>query len=330
MASSPSVDSLVQLGFGFWSAKTLLSAVELGVFTELASGPLTADDLARRLRLQGRGARDFFDALVALQLLERSEDRYANSTHTDRFLDRHKSSYIGDVLVMANERLYPGWGSLTQALRSGAPQSQPFSELGKDETHLFLFLRAMTAFSLDVAGTIAEKFPWRDYRTVFDIGTAEGALPARLLRAHPHLSGGGFDLPAVRPAFERYVEAQGLASRLRFQAGDFTRDALPGADVLVLGHILHALALPEKKMLLRKAWQALPRGGALIVYEPLIDDERADSVFGLLMSLNMLIETEGGFGFTGADCMAWMTAAGFTQSCVEPLTDTHTMVVGIK
>jgi len=100
--------------------------------------------------------------------------------------------------------------------------------------------------------------------------------------------------------------------------------------VLIMGHILHDWDLPRKKQLLRKAWQALPQGGALIVYEALIDDEREQNAFGLLMSLNMLIETSGGFDFTGADCMAWMKAAGFSQSCVEPLTRTHSMVVGIK
>ena len=286
-----------------------------------------------------RGARDFFDALVALGLLQRRNGRYANTEQTDWFLDRGKPSYIGSLLEMADRRLYPAWGALTAALKTGEPQDAGMAENSSDEKFAALsadpeklrgFLRAMTGISLATTAGLVEKFPWRDYRNFCDVGSAEGALAVRLARAYPHLSGGGFDLPAVRTHFESYVRAQGLHSRLRFHAGDFFRDALPQADVLIMGHILHDWDLPEKKLLLRKAWQALPRGGALVVYEALIDDEREQNTFGLLMSLNMLLETRGGFDFSGADCMAWMKAAGFTQSCVEPLTATHSMVIGIK
>ena len=148
--------------------------------------------------------------------------------------------------------------------------------------------------------------------------------------AHPHLAGGGFDLPSVRPVFEQYVARNGLSERLRFHAGDFFTDPLPAADVLVMGHILHDWDLDEKRRLLAKAYEALPAGGALIVYEALIDDERRENAFGLLMSLNMLIETPGGFDYTGADCLGWMREAGFREARVEHLTGPDSMVVGLK
>lgn len=329
-------DSILQLGMGFWGSKTLLSAIELGVFTELSAGPLDGQTLASRLALHPRSARDFLDALVALQLLERSEGRYSNTPHADRFLDRNKPSYIGGMLEMANKRLYPFWGSLTEALRSGEPQNEArngenfFAALYADPARLEEFLKAMTGISLGAAAAIAQKFPWARYRTFIDVGCAQGAVPVQVALAHPHLSGGGFDLPAVRPVFEQYVAANGLADRLRFHPGDFFSDPLPAADVFVMGHILHDWNLEEKRRLLAKAHAALPADGALIVYESLIDDDRRENAFGLLMSLNMLIETPGGFDYTGADCVGWMREAGFRETRVEHLTGPDSMVVGIK
>jgi hypothetical protein len=117
---------------------------------------------------------------------------------------------------------------------------------------------------------------------------------------------------------------------LNFYPGDFFKDSIPAADVLVMGHILHDWNLDEKRMLIAKVYEALPEGGAFIVCEALIDDDRSENVFGLLMSLNMLIETPGGFDFTGADCSGWMREAGFRETYVEHLVGPDSMVVAIK
>jgi hypothetical protein len=148
--------------------------------------------------------------------------------------------------------------------------------------------------------------------------------------AHKHLTGDGMDLPIVQPIFEAYAKARGVAKRLRFQRGDFFKDSLPKRDVIIMGHILHDWNLEEKLMLLRKAYDALPAGGAVIVHEALIDDARRQNAFGLLMSLNMLIETHGGFDFTGADCRKWMKDVGFKRTTVERLAGPDGMVVGFK
>lgn len=332
----PAPDRILELGLGFWGAKTLLSAVELGVFTELAGGPLDAEALRDRLGLHPRSARDFLDALVALGMLERTGDRYANTPETDLFLDRGKPSYLGGILEMANARLYPFWGSLTEGLRTGQPQNEVksggdfFGTLYQDPAQLRGFLQAMTGLSMGSARAIAAQFPWQNYRTFADIGAAQGGLPVQVALAHPHLSGAGFDLPPVGPIFTEYVASFGLQDRLRFLPGDFFADPLPPADVLVMGHILHDWSLEEKRLLLAKAYEALPPGGALIVYDAVIDDERRRNAFGLLMSLNMLIETPGGFDYTGADCCAWMREAGFRETYVEPLVGPESMVVGVK
>ena len=330
-------DAILQLGFAFWGSKTLLSAIELGVFTELAGGDgLDAEELRERLGLHPRSARDFFDALVALGMLERNDGRYSNTPATEVFLDRAKPSYLGGIMEMSNARLFGFWGSLTEGLRTGQPQNEAkhgenfFAELYADPARLEQFAKAMSSLSAPAGGLIAAKFPWHDYGSVIDIGCAEGAVPAQIALAHEHMSGGGFDLPPLEPIFDAYVGRLGLGDRLSFTAGDFFADPLPEADVLVMGHILHDWGLDEKRVLLQKAYDALPDGGALIVYEALIDDERRQNAFGLLMSLNMLIETPNGFDFTGADCIGWMRETGFRETRVEPLIGPDSMVIGIK
>jgi O-methyltransferase domain/Dimerisation domain len=330
-------EQILSLGLAFWGSKTLLSAVEIGLFTELAKGSLDFEALAERLMLHPRSARDFLDALVALGMLERDGDRYSNTPETDLFLDRTKPSYVGGLLEMANARLYPFWGSLTEALRTGQIQNEAkggeedfFAAIYADPGRLKGFLEAMTSISLGAAIAIANKFPWDRYETFVDIGTAQGGLPVQVALVHDHLSGGGFDLPPVGPIFEEYVDSHVLGDRLRFYPGDFFEIPLPTADVLVMGRILHDWDLVGKKTLLAKAYEALPEGGALIVYDTIIDDERRENAFGLLMSLNMLIETAAGFDYTGADCSAWMREVGFQETYVEHLVGPDSMVVGIK
>jgi SAM-dependent methyltransferase len=334
-----SPDKIMQLGSAFWASKTLLSAIELKLFTRLAeSGPLTLAEVRDALGLHERSARDFLDALVALGMLQRlSDGRYANTADTDFYLDRNKPSYVGGMLEMMNARLYRFWGNLTEALVTGSPQNETqhgepdlFAAVYAEPARLELFLGAMTGLSLPTARAIAATFPWGEYRTFADVGCAQGGLTAEIARAHPHLTGCGFDLPTVRPVFERYVAQHGLDRRLSFHAGNFFEYPLPSVDVLVMGHILHDWSLAEKKLLLRKAYEALPEGGALIVYDAMIDDERRENAFGLLMSLNMLIETPAGFDYTGADCRGWMEEVGFRDVRIKPLQGPYSMAVGRK
>jgi SAM-dependent methyltransferase len=338
-AGSPSAvtpDAILQLGFAFMASKTLLSAIGLGLFTELAKRPMTASEVTAALTLHPRSVRDFLDALVALGMLVREDDRYTNTPAGHIFLDRNKPSYIGGILEMANARLFGFWDSLPEALRTGQPQNEAkaggnqFELIYAEPERLRGFLKAMTGVSMGSAMALAAKFPWDRYQTFVDVGCAEGCAPVAVARQHPHLTGSGFDLALVQPHFEAYVAANGLAERVRFQPGDFFNDELPAADVIVMGHVLHDWDLEMKKALLAKAYRALPSGGSLIVYEMIIDDERSHNAMGLLMSLNMLIETTGGFDFTASDCIGWMRETGFSEVRVEHLVGPDSMVVGVK
>ncbi|UCF36305.1 MAG: methyltransferase [Acidobacteriota bacterium] len=337
MSEQITPDRIMQIGLGFWASKTLLSAVEMGVFTELAKHPEDLAALQNRLGLHPRPARDFLDALVALGFLERKDGIYSNSADTELFLDRAKPSYLGGILEMANHRLYPFWGHLTEALRTGRPQNEMkhgedplFVTLYADPARLQSFAAAMTGISHASNLAIAHKFPWKDYGSFVDAGTAQGDLAAQIALAHPHLKGVGFDLPEMEPIFEDYALQNGLAKRLRFTGGDFFKEPIPSADVVLFGHILHDWNLEEKKLLISKAYEAVPDGGAVVIYDAIIDDDRSQNPFGLMMSLNMLIETSGGFDYTGEDCQNWLREAGFRETRVEHLVGPDSMVVGIK
>ena len=334
-AAGPTPDHIMQVGLGFWASKALLSAVEMGVFTELSHGPREFTELVARLGLHPRSARDFLDALVALGFLRRTQDNYCNAPDTELFLDRNKPSYIGGMLEMAGGRL---WSHLTEALRTGQPQNEakhdssasPFTALYADPARLKNFLAAMSGISHGANLAIAQKVPWAKYKTYADVGTAQGDLAVQIALANPHLRGLGVDLAEVGPVFEEYAQSYGVGDRVRFQPGDFFVDALPNVDVLTMGHILHDWNLSDKKMLIGKAFEALNPGGALVVYDALIDDDRSQNAFGLLMSLNMLIETPGGFDYTGADCIGWMKEAGFREAHAEHLIGPDSMVVATK
>jgi hypothetical protein len=321
--ASASPDRILELSHAFRKAKVLLSAVELDVFTVLSTS------------VAERGARDFFDTLVSLDLLQRDkEGRYSNTTETALYLDANKPTYIGQELLYFSERMYPHWNFLTPTLKSGKPLNDKatdyFQSLYADPASLKKFASGMTGGSRLAAQSIAAIFAWGNVRTFADIGTAEGCLLVEIARAHSHLEGVGFDLPQVQSVFDQYVVQHRLQHRLKFRPGNFLADALPQADVLVMGRILHNWDLQTKKMLLRKAYEAVPAGGALLVYERLIDDDRRSNVTGLLASLHMLIMTEGGFDFTAADCIGWMREAGFRDIEVHRLKGDQSMIVGLK
>ncbi len=335
--AAPDTRHILQTGTAYWVSKTLFSAVELGVFTELGRGPAPLESLRVRLGLHARAARDFLDALVALGFLEREGNVYRNAPDAAAFLDRSKPGYIGALLEMLSYRTWVPWGGLTDALRTGQPQNDvagggddSFNAVYSTAERLRSFVCAMTAISLPLAQALARQFPWEQYKTVFDIGGAQGCVPVQVARAHPHIKGGVLDLPKVAPLFKDLVEQHGVSDRLRFVAGNMFQDEWPPADVYIMGHILHDWGLERKRALLAQAHRQLPPGGALIVYDAMIDNDRRQNVFGLLMSLNMLIETQDGFDYTPADACGWFQDAGFHDIRSASLGGTETMVVGTK
>lgn len=335
-AAPPSPERLIQIGTGFWPSKVLLAAVHFDLFTFLAAGPKGLKEIETTLGLHPRSSADFLDTLVALGVLDKQVGLYRNSPESQVFLNRGSSVYIGDMFRMSNERLWEFWGRLEEALRTGRPQNETrhggdfFEKLYNDPVKLRLFVNAMIGLSAGSSMAVAQRFDFSPYKTFCDVGGGPGTLNMVVARAFPHVQGINFDLPPVGPLFEEYARLAGVLERVRFQGGDCLKDPLPKADVYGFGNLFHGIGEEESLKLLHKAHKALPKGGAVLVIEALIDDERRHNAFGLLMSLDMLIETEKGRNFTGREACAWLAEAGFKETRVEHLAGPFSMAVGVK
>jgi 2-polyprenyl-3-methyl-5-hydroxy-6-metoxy-1,4-benzoquinol methylase len=336
--------NIMQVGLGFWASKVLLSAVELGLFTQLATkgkSGMTGEEVQVALKLNPRATFDFLDTLLALGFLERDGNgagaRYRNTPTTEVFLDRNRPEYIGGMLEMANARLWRFWGDLTEGLRTGKPQSeikhtgQPFFvELYKDPAKLEQFMSAMAGISTGNFLAFAEKFDFSKYKTMLDVGGADGALSTIVAQRHANMRCTSYDLPPVEPIAQRRIAKSKVADRVSTASGDFFTNPLPNADVVVMSHILHDWNLEKKKQLVAAAYKALPPGGAFVSIDGIIDDERRKNAFGLMMSLNMLIEVGDGFDYTGADFAGWAKAAGFKSTEVVPLAGPASAAIAYK
>jgi hypothetical protein len=332
---------IMDVGMGFWPSKVLLSAIELDLFTQLGDTSMAGKEIGERVGLHPRAIHDFLDSLVALRFLDRDGDgpagRYRNSAEAAEFLDEKSPAYVGGFLKMCNARLYGFWGDLTEALRTGQPQNETkgggnpmFAELYADPARLEQFLHAMAGVSLGSTHALAEQFDFTRYDTVCDVGGATGLQSMVLARRYPELHCTTYDLPVVAPIAEKAIAAAGLSQRVTVAAGDFFADPLPRADVIVMGQILHDWNLDRKMQLISAAYDALPDGGALIAVESLIDDARRENVFGLMMSLNMLVEFGDAFDYTGSDFAGWCREIGFREVDILPLGGPTSAAVAYK
>ncbi|MET6989462.1 methyltransferase [Sediminicola arcticus] len=333
--------NIMQIGMGFWASKTLLTAVNMGLFTHLAKEELSGKNIKEKLGLHERGLYDFLDTLVALGFLKRSglkeTSLYSNAEDTDLFLDKNKPSYVGGMLEMSNNRLYPFWNDLEEGLKTGKPQNETktggapiFETLYADEQKLREFLKAMGGIQMGNFMMFSKEFDFTKYKTHCDVGGAGGYLAAQIAMNNEHMNCISFDLPPVEPVAMENIKMMGLSDRVLIKSGDFLNEDLPKADVITMGNILHDWGTQDKKMLIKKAYNALPKGGALVVIENIIDDNRSENAFGLMMSLNMNIETPEGFDFSAADFDSWAKECGFTQTSVMPLTGPSSAVIAIK
>ena len=341
--ATPQLDPspILQTAFAFWSSKVLLTAVEFGVFTKLGDRRMTGEELGAELGLHSRGISDFFDALVAMQFLDREGDgppaKYFNTPAAALYLDHGSPRYVGGWLVMLNDRLFKFWHDLPEALRTGRPQNEVkhgqkgiFEKLYEELPKLEQFMGAMTGLSRINFEAFAARFDFSNFKTLCDAGGATGLLCIEAAKRHPHLRCTSFDLPPVEPIARKHIAAAGMSDRVTTASGDFFRDPLPKVDIITMGMILHDWNLEKKMHLIRSAFDALPPGGALVAIEALIDDARRENVFGLLMSLNMLIEFGDAFDYSGADFRGWCAAVGFRRFEVVHLAGAASAAIAYK
>ena len=332
---------IMQVGTGFMATKTLLTAVNMELFTILSKRELSGKDIQSRLGLHNRNLYDFLDALVALGFLKRTGIKetslYKNAPDSDMFLDKNKPSYVGGILEMCNNRLYPFWNDLEDGLKTGLPQNETknggepiFEAVYADPKKLREFVSAMGGVQMGNFIAFAKQFDFSPYKTLCDIGGAGGELSAQVATNHKHMQCTTFDLAPVSPIAKENLNAMGLGEKVKVVSGDFFTDNFPKADIITMGQILHDWGTKDKKMLIQKAYDALPKGGALVIIENIIDDNRSENAFGLLMSLNMLIETTEGYDFTVSDFNKLAKEAGFTKMDIMPLAGPSSAAIAIK
>jgi SAM-dependent methyltransferase len=324
---------LMNIAFAFCQSQCLFAAVELGIFSLLEGTVLTEQEIGTHANVDQRGRAEFLDSLVALGLLTRKATGYTNAPAASMYLVKTNPFYIGGLLEFMAARLYPVWRRLTEGLQTGLPQNEALEEpdyyanLGADKTRHSVFLNGMTGLSARPAHVIAARFPWRQHKTFVDLGGATGSLAIELLKFHAHLFGVVFDLPSVQPFFETF--ASNFGDRLIFYAGDFFKDPLPSADVFILGHVLHNWNADQKLCLLSKVYEAVKPGGAIIIYEWLLDESR-EKLLGLFDSLNMLLVTRTGCSISEGACHTFLQSAGFEGAETFIDDDPYMIVVGRK
>ncbi|MFF4361108.1 methyltransferase [Streptomyces sp. NPDC001604] len=326
---------LIKLTIADCAAKVLHSAVTLGVFGALAQGPAGQEQIAAATGLHPRMAADFLDALAGLGLLERTGDHYANAPLAEAYLVPGTSTYLGGFVELTNETLYGTWGRLTEALTTGAPQHLDPDKGGfvgdqhKDPEKMKRFFAGLDAYSDRMGAELAARIDWSRHSSFVDLGGARGNLASVLVREHPHLQAGVFDLERTRPLFTEHVGRLGHTGRIEFTGGDFFTDDIPRADVIVLGHILHGFDTDRRRQLLRRVHAAVNPGGQILVYDRMIDDERR-SAERLLSSLHMRLVSPDGSEYRTGDLNDWLAEAGFTAPAAQPLLGTHTLVTATR
>jgi SAM-dependent methyltransferase len=309
----------MQLSTAFWGFKTLATAHELDLFTRFSGTPgTTARELAEVLKIDPRPAEMLLTGCAALGVLQKQDGRYCNTPLAETFLVRGKPYYFGGFVAMLDKRLYRGWDKLIEALRTNRPttwnpdQQKSLFE-GEDPAMLATFWEAMHSLSTFTARVLGEVVDFTPFTRLLDVGGGSGAYDIELCRRYPHLRATVYDLPFVTEIAAAKATGAGLRDRVATVSGDFFTDpAFPtGHDVILLSMIMHDWNEDQDRDILRKCYQALPRGGAVIIAELLVNDDKTGPVPAALMSLNMLIETEGGRNYTPVEYGAWLGELGF-------------------
>lgn len=340
----PDPSHIIQVGMGFWASKVLLSAVRLRLFTLLGPGARRTEEIKSHLGLQTttRHVCDWLDALVSLGFLQRDgimeNASYSNTPATAAFLDRNKDTYMGGILEMGNNRLYRFWGDLEDALLTGRPQNESkhgnmhfFEELYRSPDKLHEFVDAMSGFQAGNFMVLVNAFDFSKYKTLADLGGADGFLCCTIAQRHQGIACTTYDLPPVKPLAEERIRRSNLQGRVTAENIDLDKAAtFPSADVIVMGNILHGFDEPGKQRVIGKAYDAVKDGGVFIAIENVIDNERRKNTLGMLMSLNMLIENGDGFDYSQQDFERWTTAAGFRKTEVIPLAGPTSAAIAYK
>ncbi len=316
----PDPNPVLELLESFRRSKVMFTALVLGVFDRLARGPAPLKELARDLRCDSDALGRLLDACRCLGLLTWAGDSYANTPMAAAYLTSDSPRRLTGYARYSDAVLWKLWAHLDDAIREGTHrwkqaygiEGSIFASLFRTDADRREFLMGMHGQGLISSPLVVAAFDLSRYSRLCDLGGATGHLAVAACRRYPGLRAVVFDLPDVLPVARELIAADGMADRIELVGGDFFTDPLPEADLYSVGRILHDWSEEKVNLLLKRIYERLPAGGALLVAEKLLDDDRGGPPWAVLQSLNMLVCTEGKERTLG-EYEALLRKAGFAR-----------------
>ncbi|OWK41625.1 class I SAM-dependent methyltransferase [Fimbriiglobus ruber] len=299
--TAPDPTPVLELLNAFRKSQVMFTAAGLGVFDALAGGPKTTAALATELSADPDALERLLGGCTAVGLLARENGGYANTPAAAAYLTKESPRRMLGYVNYSNAVLWKMWANLGDAIREGTNRWKQtygwdapiFSHFFRTEEMKREFLFGMHGFGLMSSPHVVAAVDLSRFTTFVDLGGATGHLAVAACRHYPGLRGVVFDLPEAIPLAREVVGATNVAARVDFAAGDFFTDPLPPGDVYALGRILHDWSEPKILKLLTRIYEALPAGGAVLIAEKLLNDDKSGPDWAVLQSLNMLVCTEG-------------------------------------
>jgi SAM-dependent methyltransferase len=312
----PSARRILDIASGYEPALILEAAVRLAVFDALDTGPLTLAEAAQRTSSSLRGMRALLDALVGMDLLERSGERYALTDESAAYLVSTSPSYQGYMCKHVSRHLMPRWLRLTEVVRSGRPEGG-VNEQADGAAYFREFVEDIFPMSYEAARALADEL--RVARatqpvSVLDLAAGSGVWSIALAEASPRVRVTAIDWPAVLPVTRRIAARHGVADRFDFVEGNLLEaDFGRKHHIATLGHILHSEGAARSRRLLRKTFDAMAPGGTVVIAEFIVDEDRTGPPGALIFAVTMLVNTDEGDTFTYSEMAAWLEEAGFVD-----------------
>ena len=299
---------LLEISGFFWKTAALHTAVKLDVFTVIGDGQLTAEEFGRQIKGVQKGVKRLLDALVAMDLLEKIEGKYANLPSGREFLSKNSPKYIGHI-IMHHHHLVESWSRLDQAVQTGKPVRSR-SSFSKEEWRES-FLMGMFNLAMGLAPRLVPQIDLSSRERMLDLGGGPGTYAIHFCLHNPGLHAEVYDLHTTRPFAEKTIRQFDMSDRINFVDGNYLEDPIKGRyDVAWLSHILHGEGPEDCRMIIQKAVDALEPQGTIIIHEFILDNTMDGPLFPALFSLNMLLGTESGQSYSEHQLTEMLVSAG--------------------
>jgi hypothetical protein len=302
--------SLLSLANSCWEAITLQTAAKLDVFTIIEAGANRPGELAEKLGADARATAMLCNALTAIGLLEKREDRFENTAPARQYLVKSSPEYLGYIITHFYHTV-ASWWHLPTAVRTG---SQISSVYEKTEDERESFLMGMHNLASALAPKIAGILDLGSAGTLLDLGGGPGTYAVNFCLKNPDLQAAVLDLPESRLYAERTIARAGLSDRITFIPGNYMQGDIPGTyDAVWVSQILHAEGSADCRKLIGKAAAALNPGGAIYLHDFILNDDMAGPAFPAIFSLNMLVATQSGQSYSEGQLKSMLEQAGITS-----------------